>query len=97
MKPIEFHRSAVREAAAAYVWYADRSERAAGWFLEELDYAVSEVSEHPERFPVYLADTRRFLFRRFPYLLVYRDLPDRVEVIAVAHGKRRPGYWGRRK
>ena len=97
MKGIEFHPSAVREAAAAYVWYADRSQRAAGWFLEELDHAINEVSAAPQRYPTHLAGTRRFLFRRFPYLLVYRDLDDRIEVIAVAHGKRRPAYWDRRK
>jgi len=97
MKPVEFHRSAVREAAAAYRWYADRSERAAAWFVEELDHAVNEVSSAPERYPIYLAGTRRILFRRFPYLLVFRELADRIEVIAVAHGKRRPDYWDQRK
>jgi hypothetical protein len=27
---------------------------------------------------------------------VYRNEPDRVLVVAVAHAKRRPGYWKRR-
>jgi hypothetical protein len=30
---------------------------------------------------------------RFPFSLVYRVLESEVEVLAVAHGKRRPGYW----
>jgi hypothetical protein len=29
----------------------------------------------------------------FPYLIVYRDLGSVLSVIAVAHGKRPPGYW----
>ena len=35
--------------------------------------------------------------RKFPYKVVYRNQQDGIEIIAVAHGKRRPGYWkGRR-
>ncbi len=34
--------------------------------------------------------------RRFPYILVYRLAEHRIEIIAVAHGRRRPGFWKRR-
>ena len=67
-----------------------------GGFLAELDRAVLQVSSTPERFSEHLLGTRRFLFRRFPYLLVYRVLAEQVQVIAVAHGRRRPGYWEHR-
>jgi hypothetical protein len=30
---------------------------------------------------------------RFPYAVVYRDQPERIEIVAVANGARRPGYW----
>ncbi len=96
-KRIEFHRFAAREAAEARAWYAVRSAHAVRRFMAELDRAVDEVSETPERFPEYLSGTRRHLFWRFPYLLVYRMTADGVQVIAVAHAKRRPGYWSRRK
>jgi len=36
---------------------------------------------------------RRYVFPRFPFSLIYPRRNDEVEVIAVAHGKRRPGYW----
>jgi plasmid stabilization system protein ParE len=36
---------------------------------------------------------RRIPLRRFPFVVVYRDLPDHVEVMAFAHTSRRPGYW----
>jgi hypothetical protein len=31
--------------------------------------------------------------RRFPYHVVYIELPDRLQVLAVAHDRRRPAYW----
>jgi len=37
--------------------------------------------------------TRRVLVRRFPYSLLYRVDPDVIFVVAVAHVRRRPGYW----
>ena len=96
MTPVEMHPLAVREAGGAFEWYAARSAHAAERFSEQLSKAIKKISEHPERYPVYLEGTQRILLDRFPYLVVYIHEPDRVSVIAVAHGKRRPGYWRRR-
>jgi len=30
--------------------------------------------------------------RRFPYFIVYREVDETIEVIAMAHTSRRPGY-----
>jgi len=41
---------------------------------------------------------RRYVFRRFPYVLYYRwDPEEKFETIfAVMHCSRHPGYWKRR-
>jgi hypothetical protein len=31
--------------------------------------------------------------RRFPFSVEYLDDPELVTIVAVAHSKRRPGYW----
>jgi len=36
---------------------------------------------------------RRFLVRRFPYGLLYRNEPTAIFIVAVMHLRRRPGYW----
>jgi toxin ParE1/3/4 len=41
-------------------------------------------------------DLRRYVLRRFPYVLVYLVEPGEIVVLAVAHTHRRPGYWRRR-
>ena len=71
----------------------ERSPVAAHGFREELRYAVEAVAEAPERWPRYGARARRYVFPRFPFSLVYWLHGGEVEVVAVAHGKRRPGYW----
>jgi len=39
------------------------------------------------------AGIRRLVMRRFPYAIVVRKIGDSIEVIAIAHHSRRPGYW----
>jgi plasmid stabilization system protein ParE len=93
VSPVGFHPQAVAEAAAAAQWYRDRNAAAAAAFLAELDRAVESIADAPDRWPAYLHGTRRFLLRRFPFFIVYRQVADGVQVVAVAHGRRRPGYW----
>ena len=92
-KPLLFHPEAIAEAEAAREWYAERSLWAAEEFLKELERALDSLAESPNRWPLYLGQTRRIPLRRFPFFVIYRDAPDRIEIIAIAHGRRRPGYW----
>ena len=90
---LEFHPQAIAEARAARKWYATRSENAADAFVAELDRAVARIIESPSRWPAHVHGTRRYLLRRFPFSLVYRVTGSVITVVAVSHGKRRPGYW----
>jgi plasmid stabilization system protein ParE len=90
---VVFHPDAVEEAQAARQWYAERSQSAADSFLAELDQGIDAISEAPERWPLFKHGTRRYLFHRFPFQLVYRVMDNQIQVVAVAHGRRRPGYW----
>ena len=96
-KPVEFHPEALVETEAAVAWYRERSFRAAEVFIRELENAIAAIAEAPHRWPVYESGCRRFPLQRFPYLVIYRDKPQSIEVLAVAHGRRRPGYWRPRK
>jgi len=92
-RQIDVHPEAVAEAQAAAQWYRVRSGSAAGALLAELDRAVERIGESPQMWPRYVQGTRRYLLQRFPFYLVYREIAGKVEIVAVAHGRRRPGYW----
>jgi plasmid stabilization system protein ParE len=94
---IDIHPAAVKEASKAYRWYLRRSAGAANRFQAALEAALEQIAHSPDRWPAYLHATRYRLLRRFPFIVVYRQLVDRLQVLAVAHGRRRPGYWKRRK
>ena len=90
---VRFHPAAAQEAESAYDWYAVRNPTAAEVFREELAHAVAAVTNNPLTWPRYGRRARRYVLPRFPFSLVYRLRGDEVEIIAVAHGRRRPGYW----
>ena len=90
---VEVHPLAADEAEAAERWYRERNETAATRFRRELDRAVELIAERPDAAPPYVGNTRRFLLRRFPFFVVYRMFSERIQVVAVAHARRRPHYW----
>ena len=93
---VRFHPEAAEEAQASVDWYRARSAEAAAGFVAELDYAIERIAELPETWPSYIANTRRFVFRIYPFSVVYRITEDSLEIVAVAHAKRKPGYWASR-
>lgn len=93
---VRFHADARAEVLEAHRWYWERNESAGDAFLLQLELALDEIAEAPERWPPYLHGTRRFILRTFPYVIVYRRKRPGLQVVAVAHVKRRPGYWSRR-
>lgn len=95
-KRLEIHPQALAELRAAVSWYLDRSESAAFKFVSEIDRGVSLVLEFPSRWPAGVRGTRRFIVKRFPFAIIYRELQDSIEIVAVAHGRMRPNYWLKR-
>ncbi len=65
-------------------------------FQQELQDAGRAIQCAPERWANYLFGTRRYMMKRYPFVLVYRVATERIEIVAVAHAKRNPGYWKER-
>jgi plasmid stabilization system protein ParE len=90
---VSFHPRAWEEVEAAQAWYEERSLLAAAGFLHELSVAIRRIREAPQRHARARHGTRRVLLERFPFDVYYRASDNEVIVIAIAHQKRRPGYW----
>src|SRR2546426_179240 len=96
MKPVVRLLAVVIEMEQAAAWY-ERRERGLG---ESFEDAVTEVeafiARNPQLGTPYRRGTRKWVVPVFPYSVIYREEADRIMVFAVAHAKRRPGYWLRR-
>jgi plasmid stabilization system protein ParE len=84
------------ELQDAAAWYDERSPGLGLGFILAVRKKSEELLEAPQRWP-FAAGSRRVLMGRFPYALVYREISaEEIEIVAVAHLKRRAAYWARR-
>jgi toxin ParE1/3/4 len=91
------HPLALREINKAADRYRKISRDVEDRFTLAVERALQRVREHPEIGEELVRGERRLVLRRFPYKLVYRPRPAWIFVVAVAHHKRRDGYWRRRR
>jgi hypothetical protein len=64
-------------------------------FFEEVDGILQRIVTFPEHGSPYKQGTWRVVMKRFPFSIVYLH-EQRSIVVAVAHQRRRPGYWLKR-
>ena len=95
--PLRISEEADAEMAEAARWYEQNRAGLGLEFLAAVDAAVVRIEENPRigsQTPgVSDEDIRRVFVRRFLYNVVYIELPDRLQVLAVAHDRRRSAYW----
>ena len=90
---LEFHPEAAAEFDAALRYYGERREGLAASFLAAVRAATDLAAATPLAGHAFSAGARRLLVPGFPYAVLYAVEPDVVFVLAVAHTRRRPGYW----
>ena len=95
-RQVEYHPESKAEIQKAVNWYDDKVEGLGLEFLFEVRYAESKIIQASEMWPVYEGDTRRYLLKRFPFGVIYLTSEEKIQIVAVAHCKRKPGYWKKR-
>lgn len=93
MKPVVFLREAEQEMLEAARYYESQTPGLGADYLSEIERAVAAIAESPMTWPIIEGELRRRLVRRFPFGILYRIELKKIVIIAVAHLRRRPGYW----
>ena len=93
MKPILVEEEADLELAASVAFYERQRGGLGLEFEAAAREAVSTTQRSPERFPVRREGTRRYIMRRFPFIIYYLEMPDFLWIVAFAHTSRKPNYW----
>jgi plasmid stabilization system protein ParE len=96
MPPIDCLSGARQDFDESFDWYAERSVQAAVRFAAAVDAALDRILANPTQFASADGVHRECPVKKFPFRVVYRLVDDRVLVVAIAHAKRRPGYWRHR-
>jgi toxin ParE1/3/4 len=94
---VTVHPAVADELRETAKFYSERANQALGMaFIAEFERALTFLSNNPELGAIWRNTARRFPLRRFPYNLVYQIKSQELRVIALAHQRRRPGYWKNR-
>lgn len=96
MTPLVLRDLAERDLEEAYDWYESQRQGLGDQFTSAIDGVLANIAINPGIYQIVLGDVRRAVVRRFPYCIYYRVRSDRIEVLAVLHGRRDPSVWQRR-
>jgi plasmid stabilization system protein ParE len=84
------------EMTEASTFYEAATSGLGAEFLDEVQRVIDLIREHPELGRSIDQGFRQALLHRFPFFLIYLIETDAILIVAVAHQRRRPGYWRNR-
>ena len=95
---VHFEPEADTKYQQAGVCYEGRRAGLGLEFFDEVDATIRRILEFPRlgaAVPGVPPDlsVRRLAVRRFLYHVVYLETAEELRILAVAHDRRRPGYW----
>jgi hypothetical protein len=93
MRQVKYHPKALAEAFHSARYYDRQRNGLGAEFFDELDRTVGELRSAPLRPRADEDGVRSWRLRRFLFRVYYVVDPNRIRALAVAHLRRRPGYW----
>ena len=97
MKPLRIEDDAEEELKAAADYFEDKRPGLGLALEERIREALQKIQRNPGLYPFYKKTPfQKCLVDQFPYLVFYREYDQHISIVAVAHGRRRPGYWRKR-
>ena len=89
-----YHPQAIRELYEAAESYETERPGLGDRFGAEVEDILRLIAAAPNGGTGWRGTrARTWRVAKFPFLVVYAIEPDAIVVVAVAHTKRRPGYW----
>ena len=89
-----FHPAAEADHLESVAYFESKRPGLGASYLAEFEEMMTHVCEVPHRYPIEKdTDIRRTGMDRFPYTVYFRETAGSVQVLAVAHHRRRPSYW----
>ena len=87
---------AEEDLKGAFSWYEDNRSGLGYDFLLQVDAGINFIKRNPEIHPIEYKRTRKHLIKRFPYKIVYLVEAEKIIILAVLHGKRKPDLMKKR-
>lgn len=93
MTLVELAPAARKELLEARAFYGAVTPALGERFGAVIATAMQRIASGPTRWPRISRRLRRHVVSEFPYSIIYRIEKNRILVVAIAHQRRRFGYW----
>jgi plasmid stabilization system protein ParE len=91
---IRIRSHAELEYSEALAYYIDEhTPQSAERFEREIDLALEAILQNPQLYSLIDFNVRAKSLKHFPYSILYSIEGEEIVVLAIAHQKRKPGYW----
>ena len=90
---LSWNNDAQSEFGEAAIYYEREVEELGERFITQVEVAAAQILAAPLMPRGFEGECRKVRVERFPYSVIYRIKGDQLQIIAVAHMSRRPGYW----
>ena len=93
----QLHPEAALEHEEQVAYYEERASGLGGRYHAEFKSVVARICETPDHYMIVSPpDTRRSSLKGFPFSIIFRESGGTIQILAVAHHRRRPRYWAAR-
>ena len=92
----ELHPEAALEHEKQIAYFERRSPGLGRRYHAAFLWAAFRACEGPHRYHAIAPGIRRVSLHGFRFAVVYRELGEAIQILAVAPHRKRPGYWAGR-
>ena len=88
-----FHPAAEAEYLESIAYYESKRAGLGAFYIAAFEKTTSAICSSPQRYPAEShTEIRRAQMKIFPFTVLFRELSGVIQILAVAHHRRRPQY-----
>lgn len=80
----------------SYKYYYEDSTKVADTFFKRINIGFENIKQNPSSYPIVHEDVRKYVVKKFPFVIYYRIVDSAIQVIAIFHTSRNPEIWNKR-
>ncbi len=93
---IDFSSEAEADFDNSYKYYAIESQKVADNFYKQINRSLITISANPQGFQRVFKNIRKYVIKKFPFIIYYRTENTTIQIIAIFHTSRNPEIWQKR-
>ena len=90
---IELSDEAESDFDKSYEYYSYKNEKVANDFFKNVNNSLEEIAKNPSTYPKVINEVRKYVIKKFPFIIYYKIEQLIIKIIAIFHANRNPEIW----